>query len=71
MPDPASRPLRIFLCHSSSDKPTVRELYQKLNAEGWMDVWLDEEKLLPGQDWDYEIDRALDKSDAVIVDSFH
>src|SRR5512141_1573698 len=67
MPDSASRPLRIFLCHSSSDKPTVRELYQKLSAEGWMDVWLDEEKLLPGQDWDYEIDRALDNSDAVIV----
>ena len=67
MPDSASRPLHIFLCHSSSDKPTVRELYQKLSAEGWMDVWLDEEKLLPGQDWDYEIDRALDRSDAVIV----
>jgi len=67
MPESVSRPLRVFLCHSSSDKPTVRELYQKLSAEGWMDVWLDEEKLLPGQDWDYEIDRALDKSDAVIV----
>jgi formylglycine-generating enzyme required for sulfatase activity len=67
MPDSASRPLRVFLCHSSSDKPPVRELYQKLSAEGWLDVWLDEEKLLPGQDWDYEIDRALDNSDAVIV----
>ena len=67
MPDSASRPLRIFLCHSSSDKPTVRELYQKLSTEGWIDVWLDEEKLLPGQDWNYEIELALDKSDAVIV----
>jgi hypothetical protein len=67
MHDSASRSLRIFLCHSSNDKPTVRELYQKLSAEGWMDVWLDEEKLLPGQDWDFEIDRALDTSDAVIV----
>src|ERR1041385_8169807 len=67
MSDSASRPLRIFLCHSSNDKPSVRELYQKLSAEGWMDVWLDEEKLLPGQDWNYEIDKALGKSDAVIV----
>jgi formylglycine-generating enzyme required for sulfatase activity len=67
MPDSALRPLHVFLCHSSSDKPTVRELYRKLSAEGWMDVWLDEEKILPGQDWDYEIDRALDNSDAVIV----
>jgi hypothetical protein len=62
-----SRPLRVFLCHSSGDKPAVRELYRRLNAEGWIDVWLDEEKLLPGQDWDYEIEKALDKSDAVIV----
>ena len=67
MPESASRPLRVFLCHSSNDKPAVRELYQRLNAESWMDVWLDEEKLLPGQDWDYEIGRALDSSDAVIV----
>jgi hypothetical protein len=67
MSESASRPLRVFLCHSSNDKPTVRELYQRLNAESWIDVWLDEEKLLPGQDWNYEIERALNNSDAVIV----
>ena len=67
MPDSPPRPLRVFLCHSSDDKPTVRELYQKLSAEGWVDVWLDEEKLLPGQDWEFEIEKALDNSDAVIV----
>ena len=59
--------LKVFLCHSSQDKPAVRELYQKLCAEGWIDPWLDEEKLLPGQDWDYEIEKALNRSDAVIV----
>ena len=44
MPD--DRKLRVFLCHSSQDKPIVRELYQRLNAEGWIDHWLDKEKLL-------------------------
>ncbi len=39
------RKLRVFLCHSSQDKPIVRELYQRLNAEGWIDPWLDEENL--------------------------
>lgn len=63
----ASQKLRVFLCHSSGDKPAVRELCQKLNAKGWIDVWLDEEKLLPGQDWEFEIEKALDNSDAVIV----
>ena len=67
MPGSPSRSLRVFLCHSSGDKPAVRGLYQKLSAEGWVDVWLDEEKLLPGQNWEYEIEQALDNSDAVIV----
>jgi len=61
------RRLRVFLCHSSQDKPIVRELYQRLNAEGWIDPWLDEENLLPGQDWDMEIDMAVESTDAVIV----
>jgi hypothetical protein len=61
------RKLRVFLCHASEDKPSVRKLYQKLLAEAWIDPWLDEEKLLPGQDWDREIEIALEDSDAVIV----
>ena len=44
-----NRPLRVFLCHSSNDKPAVRELYQKLRAEAWIQPWLDEEELYPGQ----------------------
>lgn len=65
MPEP--RKLRVFLCHASQDKPVVRELYQRLLAEGWIDPWLDEEKLLPGQDWNLEIEKAVETSDAVVV----
>ena len=61
------RKLRVFLCHSSQDKPIVRELYQRLTAEGWIDPWLDEEKLLPGQDWDLEIEKAVEAADVVVV----
>lgn len=61
------RKLRVFLCHASQDKPVVRELYQRLNAEGWIDPWLDEEKLLPGQDWDMEIEKAVEAADVVVV----
>lgn len=61
------RKLRVFLCHASQDKPAVRELYQRLLAEGWIDPWLDEEKLLPGQDWNMEIEKAVETTDAVIV----
>jgi hypothetical protein len=58
--------LNIFLCHASGDKPAVRELYEALQHDGF-DPWLDEENLLPGQDWNYEIARAVRNSDVVLV----
>ncbi len=58
--------LRVFLCHSSSDKPKIRELYQRLRADG-VAPWLDEEHLLPGQDWHLEITKAVRSSHVVIV----
>jgi hypothetical protein len=60
------RPLRVFLCHSSGDKAAVRELHRRLHADG-VEPWLDEEQLLPGQDWDREIRSAVRASDAVLV----
>jgi len=62
-----NRPLRVFLCHSSNDKPTVRELYQKLRAEAWIQPWLDEEEIYPGQDWNFEIEKAVESADVIIV----
>ena len=62
-----NRPLRVFLCHSSNDKPAVRELYQKLRAEAWIQPWLDEEEIFPGMDWNMEIEKAVEAADAIIV----
>ncbi|MCW5205551.1 toll/interleukin-1 receptor domain-containing protein [Desulfobulbus sp. F5] len=56
----------IFLCHSSADKAKVRELYHRLKKDGYY-PWLDEEDLLPGQDWQYEIRKAVRSSSIVIV----
>jgi hypothetical protein len=64
---PTKRRLRVFLCHTSQDKPIVHDLYQGLLAESWIDPWLDEERLFPGQDWNLEIEKAVQSSDAVIV----
>jgi WD40 repeat protein len=60
------RRLRVFLCHSSGDKLAVRQLYQRLRACN-VDPWLDEENLLPGQDWEQEIRKAVRNTDVVIV----
>jgi hypothetical protein len=55
-----------FLCHTSDDKPKVRELYQQLRKDGF-NPWLDEENLLPGHDWQLEIQKAVRESDIIIV----
>lgn len=60
------RPLKVFLCHAHSDKNAVRDLYQRLIKDG-VDAWLDKEKLLPGQDWELEIRKAVREADVVVV----
>ena len=60
------RPLKVFLCHAHSDKDTVKALYTRLTNDG-VDAWLDKEKLLPGQDWELEIRKAVREADVVVV----
>lgn len=59
--------IRIFLCHSSSDKPSVRGLYQQLKGNDLFDPWLDEINIIPGLLWRPEIERAIKGSDVVLV----
>lgn len=61
------RKLHVFLWHSPLDKPIVQEWYQKLLFEGWIDPWLDDEKLLPGQKRELEITNAVESADAVLL----
>lgn len=63
----ATRKLKVFLCHASQDKVIVSELYQKLLAEGWIEPWLDKENILPGQDWELEIEQSVKSADVVII----
>jgi len=65
MPE-TKRPLKVFLCHASTDKPKVRELYRYLRRRG-VNPWFDEEHLVGGQDWQVEIPKALASSDAIII----
>ena len=58
---------RIFLCHASDDKAHVREVYHRLRAIEGFEPWLDEEDLLPGQEWAREIPRALQTSDFILI----
>jgi hypothetical protein len=66
MPKMPERPLKVFLCHAHSDKDAVKALYARLTKDG-VDAWLDKEKLLPGQDWELEIRKAVREADVVVV----
>jgi len=66
------RPLKVFLCHimpvgyAHADRDSVRGLYARLTQDG-VDAWLDKAKLLPGQDWELEIRKAVREADVVVV----
>ncbi len=59
-------PARVFLVYAHVDKKTVHKLFVRLTKAG-IKVWLDSERLQPGQDWQYEIRNALLNSDLILV----
>ena len=61
-----TRPIRIFLLYAHQNAKAVHRLYRRLLRTG-ADLWLDRETLLPGQDWQSEIHKAIYASDLVIV----
>ncbi|MFP4439703.1 MAG: TIR domain-containing protein [Chloroflexaceae bacterium] len=58
--------LQIFLCHSNDDKSAIRQLYRRLQENGFA-PWLDEEDLLPGQNWREEIPKVVRAAGVVLV----
>ena len=63
----SSKPQKqVFLTYAHRDNKAVRKLYDNLTRNR-IKVWLDEQELLPGQNWQYEIRQAILRSDIVIV----
>ncbi|GEM_PF-4502892 len=56
----------VFLSHSSIDKPFIRRLSTDLRENG-INVWLDEENILPGQSIVERINQALEKNDFILL----
>lgn len=52
----------IFLSHNSEDKPFVRELKSRLEAQGVRDVWLDEAEIMVGDSLTKKIEEGLKKT---------
>ena len=60
------RKLKVFISYSTQDRSTIRSLGGMLIKDG-IDVWLDYQNILPGEQWDIAIEKAISSSDAVIV----
>lgn len=58
--------LTVFLCHSAGDKPAVRNLHKRLK-ESDVAAWLDEEELIPGEDWAAAMPDVVKRSDVVVI----
>ena len=57
----ASNRIHVFLAYAEEDRPVVRKLYAALQQAGF-EPWMDQEKLLAGQNWPRAIERAIDLS---------
>jgi len=62
----SSQKANVFLIHAHTDRETVYKLYQRMDKDG-LNVWLDVERLQPGQEWKNEIRNAILKCDVVVV----
>lgn len=59
--DGAGHSARVFLSYAREDSAAALKLYKELRAKG-LDVWMDTESLLPGQNWKTIIRREIRKS---------
>ena len=57
-----SRLPQVFIAYAKEDVAIARRLYEALAAVGFS-PWMDERKLMPGQNWPRAIDGAIETSD--------
>ena len=62
---PELRP-SVFLAYVSEDMARVAPLYELLERAGF-DPWMDQRKLVPGQNWPRAIERAIENADFFVA----
>lgn len=58
--------LKVFLSYAKEDREQAVKYYELLLAEGAA-PWMDERHLLPGQNWEAEIERAFSDANVIIL----
>ncbi|MGB3537573.1 MAG: toll/interleukin-1 receptor domain-containing protein [Mesorhizobium sp.] len=57
---------QVFISYAREDHEAASDIYQWLRAAG-LEVWMDTKRLKPGQNWNFEINIALQNSSFVVV----
>jgi hypothetical protein len=58
--------IKVFIAYAYEDEDSAKRLSSSLKAAGF-EPWLDQEQLLPGQNWPRAIDRAIEVSDFFVA----
>jgi hypothetical protein len=56
----------VFISYASPDRDEVLPYAKHLLASG-LSTWMDVDQIKPGQDWDFEIRKALDRASVIVV----
>lgn len=58
--------LKVFISYAKEDRAQALTYFERLSDEGFS-PWIDTKKLLPGQNWEAEIERAFSDANVVIL----
>jgi hypothetical protein len=58
--------LKVFISYASEDSVSANDLYEKLKAEGFS-PWMDKRHLLPGENWNWEIEKAFNSANVILL----
>ncbi len=58
--------LKVFVSYAKEDAELALKYYELLAQEGAI-PWMDVKHLLPGQNWEAEIDKALSDANVVVL----
>lgn len=59
-------PLRVFVSYAKEDRNLALKYYDLLAQEG-VSPWMDKKHLLPGQNWEAEIEKAFSNANVVVL----
>jgi formylglycine-generating enzyme required for sulfatase activity len=59
--------LKVFVCYATVDLKSAQKIYLRLKAFDWISPWISGRDLLPGDGWEYEIEKSIEQTDVALI----